>query len=290
MTVERKELEYTVYEKDGNIARVILNRPEKLNALSRELYRDILGAMEIARQDDDVKVVILKGNGRSFSAGHDLSQVGFVYGFGTGEPGERKPPQRTRLARDRDELTRRFQYVLLFPKVTIAQVHGHCYGGARMVAFNCDLVTAAEDTQFGWAEERLGFAGGDTLWMWLHLGPKRARELGLTGGNLSGREMYELGAINRCVPLEKLDEETEKLARAVAQQPRDGIAIGKIGRHILFEQLGIGSTGVGAVLHTLFTNLRWESDEGNFYKLRRDKGTREAMHDLARRFGVEKGE
>jgi enoyl-CoA hydratase len=287
MTTQREEFEFSIYEKDDHVARVILNRPDRLNALGREVYRDLMAAMELARNDDDVKVVIIKGNGRAFSAGHDLTQVGYVYGFGTGAPGERKPSQRTRIARDFDELIRRMNYVLLFPKVTIAQVHGTCAGGSRIVVECCDLTVVAEDAQITWAEERLGFASGFSLWSMLHLGPKKARELGLTGGELTGRQAYDLGWANRCVAFDQLESVTESLARVVSHQPRDGIAIGKAFRYLELEQLGIASTAKRALAHAMFTNLRWEPDEDNFYKLRREMGTREAIHHLAKQFEVE---
>jgi enoyl-CoA hydratase len=290
VTVEKKEFEFAIYEKEGNVARVILNRPDRLNALGREVYRDMISAFGEAREDDEVKVVIFKGNGRSFASGHDLTQVGYVYGFGTGAAGERRPSQRTRLHRDFDELVWRQNYVLLFPKITIAQVHGHCGGGARILVENCDLTVVADDAQISWAEQRLGFAGGSELWSMLHLGPKKAREMGLTGGVLTGQEAYSHGWANRCVPADQLEEETERLARVVARQPRDGIAIGKARRYLELEELGISGVAKHATFHAYFTNLRWEPDEANFYKERRDRGTREAMHLLAQRFEVEEAD
>ncbi|MGC2174246.1 MAG: enoyl-CoA hydratase/isomerase family protein [Acidimicrobiales bacterium] len=287
MTTQHEEFEFSLYEKDGHVARVIINRPDRLNALGREVYRDLMAGMELARNDDDVKVVIIKGNGRAFSAGHDLTQVGYVYGFGTGAPGERKPSQRTRISRDFDELTRRFMYVLLFPKVTIAQVHGMCAGGSRRVVESCDLTVVADDAKISWANERLGFASGFDLWSMLHLGPKKARELGLTGGELTGKEAFDLGWANRCVPADQVESVAESLARVVSHQPRDGIAIGKAFRYLELEELGVASSGKRALFHAMFTNLQWEPDEDNFYKLRREMGTREAIHHLAQAFEVE---
>jgi enoyl-CoA hydratase len=92
------------------------------------------------------------------------------------------------------------------------------------------------------------------------------------------------------VPLERLEEETEHLARIVAQQPRDGIAIGKARRQLELEELGVIALSKIGLSHTLFTNLRWEPDETNFYKERRDRGTRDAIHMLAQRFETEEAE
>src|SRR4051812_17445929 len=116
LNTETTEFEFTLFEKtDHHVARVIINRPEKRNTFSREVYRDLRAALELAKWDDDIKVVILKGAGEDFSAGHDLSQVGFVYGFGTAKS-DRRPSQRTRLSRDFEELIPRRNYLLFFPK------------------------------------------------------------------------------------------------------------------------------------------------------------------------------
>ena len=102
--MDSKNLKYTIYEKDGNIARVTLNKPDKLNALNMlgetEETTEMYTCLKEAADDDDVKVVIFKGKGRAFSVGHDLTKVGFVYGFGT-KKDDRKPSQRIRLDMDR---------------------------------------------------------------------------------------------------------------------------------------------------------------------------------------------
>jgi enoyl-CoA hydratase len=285
-----QETAIVLYEKENHIARVIFNRPEKLNALNPEMYKLLMDYLELARADDDVKVVIIKGAGKSFNAGHDLSRTGFVSGFGYGASAfgegaaERNKSQRTRLRNDFDNLIRRWRYILLFPKVTIAQVHGYCIGAGRHIAEACDLTLVADDAKISWEDQRHGHAEGSELWSMLHLGPKKSRELHLTGATLSGKEAADLGWASRSVPLDKLESETERIARIIALQPRDGIAIGKAQRQMEFEALGIAHSGTAAVIHTLFTNIHFEDDEVNFYKDRHDLGVKEAMHKVTQAF------
>lgn len=285
--------ERVIYETSNNIATIILNYPDKMNvwkfAASGGMVDDFFAALTEAEEDDDVKVIIIKGAGPSFSAGHDLTEVGYVYGYGTGEKGEKKrrPSQRIRLKLDRFGLNEPRKRLFLCPKVTIAQVHGYCVGEGIIVMTCCDLAVAAEDAIIGHTEQRLGFAGMSSTFpiLMMSVGLKRAMELLLTGRQLSGAEAAEIGLVNKAVPVDRLEEETLELARRIALLPRDGISIGKAIRHIQYERLGLTSGfATGYVGHTLFTNLRWEDDEYNFFKERRDKGERAAFHGKDERF------
>jgi enoyl-CoA hydratase len=285
--------EKIIYETKDNIATITLNYPEKLNAWrfagGGGMVDEFFAALTEAEDDDDVKVVIFKGAGPSFSSGHDLTEVGYVYGYGDGKKGEKKrrPSQRIRLKLDRFGLNEPRRRIFLCPKITIAQVHGHCVGEGILVMNCCDLAVAAEDASIGHTEQRLGFAGMSPTFpiLVMNVGLKKALELLLTGKQLSGKEAAEIGMINMAVPPDRLDEETRELAKKIALLPRDGIAIGKAMRHIQYERLGLTSGfATGYVGHTLFTNLRWEDDEYSFFKARRDKGVRDAIHGKDDRF------
>jgi len=289
--MDPKNLKDTIYEREGNIARIILNRPDILNALNMigkgdetdEFYQ----CLDAAAEDDDVKVVIMKGRGRAFTVGHDLTKVGFLYGFGTSSK-ERRPSQRIRLNMDRDADVNGILRIFLHPKVTICQCHGYCYGGGTYFPLHSDLAIAAEDAQFGCPEQRLGFSGcgvpGITH-MIFTIGLKRTLDLILTGRSVSGKEAAEIGLVNKAVPIDKLEEEVEKLAQAICLLPRDGIAIGKATRHLIYDRLGLTGDYIPAYIsHTFFTNLRWEPDEYNFFKERRDKGAKAGFHGRDERF------
>lgn len=280
-----------IYEKvEDNVARITLNCPDKLNVwqfvggMTDQFY----SALKEAVDDDDVKVVIIRGAGRAFSAGHDLTEVGFVYGYGSGQPGERRPSQRTRLKLDRLNWWQHHLEVFLCPKITIAQVHGYCIGEGLAIASCCDLAVAAEDAQIGHTEQRLGFAGsgiGTLNILILTVGLKRAVDLMLTGRQIDGTEAERIGLVNKAVSIDKLEEEVMRMAKAMTLLPRDGIAIGKATRHMMYDTLGLtAGFATGYYSHAFFTNLRWESDEYNFFKQRRDKSAKAGFHGRDARY------
>jgi len=284
---------YVIYEAKDHIATIAMNKPEKLNAFQwrgrGEDAAEVWDAFDRAADDDDVKVVILKGAGRSFSVGEDLSKVGFLYGMGTGRPGERRPSQRIRLKYDKMAVDDTMMHVFLNPKITIAQLHGYCIGGGVYFMLACDLAVAADNVQLGLPEQRHGPCGSSVpgiTHLIYHVGMKRALDLLLTGRTITGKEAEAIGLVNRAVPAEKLDEETLRLARVMTLLPRDGIAIGKATRHIIYDRIGLISDFMPAyVSHTLFTNLRWEDDEFNFLKERRDRGgAKHAFHGRDQRY------
>ena len=287
--MERVEFDKVICEKEGNIAHIIFNYPEKLNPLGivSGTGKGMVAALDYIAEDDDVKVVIIKGAGRCFSSGYDISQVGFVYGMGTGKAGERRAAERKRLSTDRELIVGPAKKLFLYPKITIAQVHGHCIGGGFILVSCCDLAVAAEDAQFSRRDQRLGFAGNaaDFVHMTYTIGLKRTMELLLTGRTIDGKEAERIGLVNKAVPADKLEEETNILAESVALLPRDGIAIGKAMREITYDTMGLtAGLDIHVVGHTFMTNLRWEEDEYNFFKERRDKGLREAVHERDERY------
>src|SRR5512139_587596 len=143
------ELEFIKYEKEKQVAFITLNRPDRLNAIGPEIYRDWTAALDEAEKDDDVKVVVFKGEGRAFSAGADLTGVGFVYGMKEPKPGEkgelRRIPQRVKLKFDRALFVDFHRRILFSPKITIAQLHKYALGVAFQLVLHCDLLVASED-------------------------------------------------------------------------------------------------------------------------------------------------
>ncbi|HKZ50547.1 MAG TPA: enoyl-CoA hydratase/isomerase family protein [Dehalococcoidia bacterium] len=279
--------ETVLYERQGNIAHISLNRPERLNAFNEAMIGELQSALKEAEADDDVKVVILKGSGRAFSAGIDLSIVFLVYGGGTRKD-DPKPSQRSRLHWDRLVFHDLLKTILYCWKPTIAQVQGYCIGEAFYVQMACDLTIAAEDAKMGHSEQRLGFAGAHPMIIpeVLLIGQKRMRELSLTGRLITAREAEAWGLINRAVPPEQLEAEVERTAQAVCLLPRDGLAVGKAQTHLAYEALGMTTSFVqGYIGHTLFTNLRWEEGEYNFIRERREKGAKAAFHERDARYG-----
>jgi enoyl-CoA hydratase/carnithine racemase len=220
-------IEYETIEQ-GRIARITLNRPRVRNAQNRGLLVELDEAFGQAEADDDVRVVILKGNGPTFSAGHDLGSPEAV---AEREPGQGRHPSYTQngasagpvQSRHRQEYhyyfdnTRRWRNLR---KITIAQVHGQVLSAALMLTWCCDLIVAAEGTTFAdVVGARLGMCGVEYFGHPWEFGPRKAKELLLTGDSLSAEEAYRLGMVSKVFPYEDLDEKTLAFARRVAALP-----------------------------------------------------------------------
>jgi len=278
------DYKYIIYEKDNAIVKITLNRPDNLNAMDFPgdggIYDQFMDALEVAANDDDIKVTIIKANGRSFCAGHDLSRIYKVYEEQDAEPGKRRPSQRARLRIDRKWLEGH-QKILLFPKITIAQVHGHCIGEGAVISEMCDITIVADDAHISHAEQRLGFAGSgiNLLPLFQMLGYKKARWMCLSGDAIDGTEAERIGWATKSVPPDKLEEETQKVAERMTLLPKDGIMIGKASNQWIYDIIGLNAgLSQAFVTHTLFTNLRFEPGESNFVKNRKEGGTRDGIH------------
>lgn len=188
-------------DKDG-VATLTLNRPGVLNALSPALFVELRSELEeIAESTDEVGCVVLRGAGRSFSAGNDLKAI---------QAGDRAP--------DAHFQANTLEHIERLAQPVIASVRGHCYTGALELALACDLMIVAEsarlaDTHGRWA---MTPTWGMSQRLPRRIGPLRARELMYTGRVVEGREAAEIGLANRCVPDAQLDAETAELARSIA--------------------------------------------------------------------------
>ncbi len=276
-----------IYEVEGNIATITINRPEALNAMTFAMDHELSAELTKAEEDDDVKCIILKGTGPCFCAGHDLKEVGFVYGFGDGKDKRRRPSQRIRLQMDHGMMVKSYGHIQNCFKPIIAQVHGHCLEGGMIIAMMCDMIIASEDATLGFPGQRLGFAGNSPIVPHLiyTVGLKKAREILLLGLKFDGTEAERIGLINRVVPADKLKEEVQKVAKSVCLMPRDGIVMGKAFLQLFYDRMGLNEGNIaGYIGHTLFTNLRWEEDEYNYFKERRKHGPKAGFHGRDARY------
>lgn len=267
-------------EKEGSTAFLILNRPEKGNALPFDALDQLVGLLHQAENDDDVKVIVLKGRGASFCVGDDFDDITRAYGHAT-EPGQRpaRISQRQRLAIDR----RLGGAVWAFQnsaKPVIAQVHGHCVGIGIFLVEVCDLALCADTTRFSHAEQRLGLAGNtfNLATLIVMYGPKKARELLLFGDQFNGPEAQSIGLVNRSVPAAELEATVAAWVEKVARNAKDALAMGKAAHNMALASLGMsGFVHAGMVGHALATNVKFEPDDFNFFRERRDGGTRAAF-------------
>lgn len=197
----------------GAVRTITLHRPEALNALTPALLGALADALDAASVDASVRVVVLSGSGRAFSAGVDLK----VLAAGPVEDiaGALNRPARRATAA-----------LATMPKVTIAKVNGHCFTGGLELALACDLIAVAEEAELGDTHAKWGLrpTWGMTARLVRAVGPTRARELSYTGRTFTGREALDYGIASHCVPLAELDETVATLAAAIVENSSDAIA------------------------------------------------------------------
>ena len=227
---------------DNRIARIILNRPEKMNALSQDLLRSFEDALRQLEADASCRVIVIKGAGRAFSAGYDIGgappRAGQQPSTYTPQPaGARRQVWNTRTSMVR--VSDMYLYFWNMAKVTIAQVHGYCLAGGVELAMMADLVIAADDAQIGHPGVRgLGTSRTAAIWP-LVIGMRKAKELLYTGDSVSGTEAERIGMVNRAIPADKLDAEVERWAERIALQAPDSLALQKRSVNTYFEAMGI---------------------------------------------------
>jgi enoyl-CoA hydratase len=214
---------------DPAVARIVLARPEARNAQDVELLYALNDAFDCAAQDDDVKVVILAGDGPHFSAGHDLRSAWDLSGAqpvscwgGFGLPGAEGW-----MATEEELFLGLCWRWRNLPKPTIAQVQGKAIGGGLMLVWSCDLIVAAEDARFSDPVVAFGVNGHEYFVHAWELGARKAKELLFTGAAITADEARALGMVNRVVPNDTLVAETLTLARRVARMPSMGLKLAK---------------------------------------------------------------
>jgi enoyl-CoA hydratase len=213
---------------EGAIVRVMLNRPETRNAQNRGLLVELDDALRRAEADDRVRVVILGGTGPVFSSGHDLGSAQARAELAPGP--DQHPSVRTDGGTRRGAEKRMLQEWHYFfdntrrwrnlRKITLAQVHGTVYSAGLMLMWACDLIVAADDTTFAdVVGTRLGMCGVEYFAHPWELGPRRTKELMLTGDSLGVEEAYRLGMVAKVFPRAELEEMTLSFARRLARTP-----------------------------------------------------------------------
>lgn len=205
---------HILYEVKDRIATIGLNRPEAANAQSMALLDELDAAWTRAAEDEEVKVIVLRAEGRHFSAGHDLKDRWPA------------PDEITLEWIYRAENRRYLDYTLRWrntPKPSIAAVQGRCIAGGLMLCWPCDLIVAAEDALFSDPVVQMGIGGVEYHGHTWELGPRKAKEILFTGRPLTAAEAEQVGMVNRVVAREELDSATRELAERIAQMPAFGL-------------------------------------------------------------------
>lgn len=249
-------------ETRDRVLHVMLNRPEKRNALTESMRIELTEIVRQAARDRDVGAILIKGAGKSFCAGVDISPNGAR----SSERSSQTLPERMQSQR---ELSGRWGLLWDSPKPVLAQVHGHCIGGGTDLALHCDIVIAAEDAQFGYPPVRAQSSPGTHMWTYL-VGPQWAKRLLLTGDLIDGKTAAQIGLVLKAVPSERLDGEAVELARRIAMVPSDLLAINKgicnralelMGRGLL-QQLAADADALGSTVPSAAEFARIASENG----------------------------
>ncbi len=255
-----------LYEKDGRIARITLNRPDKLNAIDEHLPDDLRNAVEKANRDDEVRVIVLSGSGRAFCAGYDLE----IFAEAPRPvPGSQEMPWDPMLDyRLMSHNTECFMSLWRGHKPAIAKVHGYAVAGGSDIALCCDLIVMAEDAQIGYPPARVW--GCPTTAMWVYrLGAERAKRMLLTGDTVSGTQAVEMGLVSEAVPADQLDDAVERLANRMASVPLNQLMMHKMLVNQAYDQMGLQTTQRMA---TLFDGIARHTPEGIAFKDAAERG------------------
>ncbi len=261
-----------LYEADGRIARITLNRPDRLNALTDTMPGAIAAAVARAEADDGVHAILLSGAGRAFCAGYDLAI--FAERPGANPYVQEMPwdPARDQILMGR--LTADLMRLWRSPKPVIAKVHGYAVAGGSDLALVADIVVMAEDAKIGYPPARVW--GCPTTAMWVYrLGAERAKRMLFTGDLIDGREAARIGLVSEAVPAADLDAAVDRLLARIASVPRNQLMMHKVLVNQAYENMGLATT---QMLATIFDGIARHSPEGLAFKRRAEEaGFRQAV-------------
>jgi enoyl-CoA hydratase/carnithine racemase len=202
-------MDQILYSVSDGVAVITLNRPERANAQTMGLLDDLDAAWTRAADDDEVRVIVLRGNGKHFSSGHDLK--------------DRSSPMPDKITLEsiyKIEARKYLEYSLRWrnaPKPSIAAVQGKCIAGGLLLCWPCDLIVAADNAEFSDPVVFMGIGGVEYHGHTWELGPRKAKEILFTGRAVTASEAEQVGMVNRVVPLAELETATMELARQIAQ-------------------------------------------------------------------------
>ena len=243
------------------IARLLLNRPERLNAISMAMPREIRAAVDWAVANPDIHVIVVEGAGKGFCGGYDLAE--------SAEAMIDHPCQQEKTPWDpmvdyafMKQNTEDFMSLWRCPKPTIAKVHGHAVAGGSDIALCCDLLVMADDARIGYMPTRVWGCPSTAMWTF-RLGPVRAKQLMFTGDTLSGREAADWGLANQAVPLAQLEAETLALAERIAGVPSSHLAMHKMVVNQVMLNMGLEQTQMMA---NVFDGITRHNPEGLWFR------------------------
>ncbi|MEM9033817.1 MAG: crotonase/enoyl-CoA hydratase family protein [Actinomycetota bacterium] len=278
----------TLYEERGDIAIITLNRPEKKNTLTDAVIQGVADGIDAATKSPEVRAIVLRGAGDTFTAGYDLTDGGTVGTSGSDEPRWSTPygatgPEPREGAWDpvRDyqfmgNNVRRFMKIWECPKPVLGEIKGWAVGGATDMVLCCDLLFMAEDAHIGYAPSRIFGTPTTNLWVY-RLGLEHAKQFILTGRAIDAATAYRIGLVSHVCPPDELADEIEAEARRFAHIPANQLALNKLLINQAFENMGLRTS---QMLGTFFDGVtrhteeayRWVEDFG-------EQGFRQVIRD-----------
>ncbi|MCZ6862962.1 MAG: crotonase/enoyl-CoA hydratase family protein [Alphaproteobacteria bacterium] len=255
-------MDYTtlIYETEDRIARITLNRPERLNAINNEMPEEIAAAIAEAGADDAVHVIVLAGAGRAFCAGYDLKLFAEAKGPQTFSQEMPWDPMKDYAMMARN--TEYFMSIWRSHKPVICKVHGYAGSGGSDIALCSDIIIMADDAKIGYPPVRVW--GCPTTAMWVYrLGAERAKRMLLTGDYVDGVEAARMGLVLKAVPASQLDDEVEALAQRMAGIPKSQLMMQKLMINQALDNMGLQST---QMIATLFDGITRHSPPGIAFK------------------------
>jgi len=204
-------------ENEEGIVRITLDKPDKRNAICRTLQAELIDAVEAASKDPGAGAVVVKGAGKGFSSGYDISSSEMEGGADISLP---------RRALETAQMSRGWSRIWDAPIAVIAQVHGYCLAGGTDLALNCDLVLTADDATIGFPALRMGGTPPTSMWIY-NVGPQWAKRLLLTGDTFTGRLAERIGFALESAPADQLEDRVTFLARRIVAMGRDIAGINK---------------------------------------------------------------
>jgi enoyl-CoA hydratase len=293
------ELETLIYESDGRVARITLNRPERGNGITLEMPRELAACVERANLDPEVHAIALAGNGTGFCGGYDLvaSAEGRFERFGTEEIPPGSPVEPGVVAANHDpegtwdpvvdfqmmwRNVRGFMSLFHSEKPVLCKVHGYCVAGGTDMALCSDLLVVGDDARIGYPPARVWGVPTTALWAW-RIGPARAKRLLLTGDSITGAEAVEWGLATESAPAGELDARFEALLERVARVPVNQLVMHKLLVNQAAYAQGLHAT---QALGTFFDGIARHTPEGHAWAKRAaESGWRDAVRERDEPFG-----
>ena len=267
------------YEVADRVARVTLNRPERGNAITRELIDELEEAVEQADLDPDVRVVLLAGRGKGFCGGYDLVE------YAEHQPPNHDPARPWDAMLDYSMMSRNVRgFMSLFhcSKPVVCKVHGFCVAGGTDMALCSDLLVIGADAKIGYPPARVWGSPTTALWTY-RLGAQRAKRLLFTGDLIDGAQALDWGLAIEAPPPDELDQQTEELVGRIAKLPVNQLQMMKLLVNQSFYSQGLHST---QLIGTVFDGIARHTAEGYaFQALAMSEGFRAAVRERDEPFG-----